>query len=118
MSVIKPIIETSDSVTLRWVDYEALVDAADGEHSRRIEAAARRGETEYLPVAMVKRMAKEESPAAVWREHRGMTQVALAKAAGVSKTYLSEIEGRKKPGSVAALAALARVLRVRIEDLT
>lgn len=118
MSVIKPIIETSDSVTLRRVDYEALMDAADGEHSRRIEAAARRGETEYLPVAMVKRMARGESPVAVWRGHRGMTQAALAKAAGISKTYLSEIEGRKKPGSVAAFAAVARVLRVRMEDLT
>ena len=92
-----------------------MLDAADGEHSRRTEAAARRGETEYLPVAMVKRMAKGEPPVAVWREHRGMTQAALAKVAGISKTYLSEIEGRKKHGSV---AAVARVLRVRMEDLT
>ena len=32
-------------------------------------------------------------------------------------SYLSEIESRRKPGSVAAMTALARALRVRIEDL-
>jgi len=118
MNPIKPIAETAESVTLRRVDFETLLDAADGEHARRIEAAAKRGETEYLPVAMVKRMAKGETPVGVWREHRGLTQVALANSAGISKTYLNEIESGKKPGSVAALAAIARALRVRIEDLT
>lgn len=117
MSMIKPIAETVDSVTLRRADFEALLDAADGEHARRVEAAAARGETEYLPVEMVKRMAKGESPVAVWREHRGLKQNTLAEAAGISKTYLNEIEAGKKPGSVAALRALAKALKVSIDDL-
>jgi DNA-binding XRE family transcriptional regulator len=117
MNAIKPVAENADSVTLRRTDFDALLDAADGEHARSVEAAARRGETEYLPVAMVRRMARGERPVRVWREHRGLTQAALAASAGISKTYLSEIESRRKPGSVAAMTALARALRVRIEDL-
>jgi transcriptional regulator with XRE-family HTH domain len=62
-------------------------------------------------------MAKGESPVTVWRAHRGLKQNALAEAAGISKTYLSEIEAGKKPGSVSAMAAIARALRVGIEDL-
>jgi transcriptional regulator with XRE-family HTH domain len=42
---------------------------------------------------------------------------ALARSAGLAPSYLSEIEAGKKPGSTRALAALAKTLRVAIEDL-
>ena len=58
-----------------------------------------------------------EHPVRIWREHRGMTQVCLAEYAGIDRVYLSEIEGRKKPGSVAALRALAEALSVTTDDL-
>jgi transcriptional regulator with XRE-family HTH domain len=41
----------------------------------------------------------------------------LAKASGIAQSYLSEIENGRKRGSVRALAALAKALRVDIEDL-
>ncbi|HJQ55280.1 MAG TPA: helix-turn-helix transcriptional regulator [Vineibacter sp.] len=117
MNVIRPIAETTDSVTLRRADFERLVDLADAAHSRAIEKAAKRGETEYLPVDMVKRLARGESPVRLWRERRGLTQRALAERADVSVTYLSEIESGRKPGSVTALSALARALGVSVDDL-
>jgi transcriptional regulator with XRE-family HTH domain len=52
-----------------------------------------------------------------WREHRGLTVGALAKEAGIAQSYVSEIEHGRKRGSVRALAALAKPLRVDIEDL-
>jgi transcriptional regulator with XRE-family HTH domain len=58
-----------------------------------------------------------ESPLKVWREKRGRSQRELAAAAGVSPAHLAEIETGRKPGSVLALARLARALEVQIEDL-
>ena len=78
---------------------------------------AKRGETEYLPAAMVRRMAQGETPVAVWREHWGMSQRVLAERAKLSVSYLCEIETGAKPGSVAALAKLARALGVSVDDL-
>ena len=48
---------------------------------------------------------------------RGMTQRALADAAGVSPSYLAEIEAKRKPGSVEATRRLARALAVPMEHL-
>ena len=53
----------------------------------------------------------------IWREHRGLSQRALAAEADVSVPYLSEIEAGRKPGSARTLAALAEVLGVTIEEL-
>lgn len=117
MNFIRPIAETAQSVTLRRADFEKLVDLADAAHARAVEKAARRGATEYLPVDMVKRLARGESPVRLWRERRDLTQRELAARAEVSTTYLSEIESRRKPGSVAALVSLARALEVAVDDL-
>jgi transcriptional regulator with XRE-family HTH domain len=58
-----------------------------------------------------------EHPVRAWREYRGLTLAALAKESGIVPSYVSEIEHGKKRGSVRALAALAKALRVDIEDL-
>ncbi len=53
-----------------------------------------------------------------YREDKGLTQIALADAAGLSKTYLSELEGgagRRPSGDV--LMRLADALGVTIADL-
>jgi len=49
--------------------------------------------------------------------HRGLSAHDLAKIAVLAPSYLSEIETGKKPGSFDAMARLARVLRVAMEDL-
>ena len=46
-----------------------------------------------------------------------MTQRGLARAAGVSSSSLAEIESGKKPGSAAALRAIAQALGVPMEHL-
>ncbi len=94
---------------------EALEDALD---SKLLADAARTNVAgDYLPARLVKRMLGGEHPVRVWREHRSLTAGALAAAAGVAPAYLSEIETGKKPGSVKALGALARVLAVAVDDL-
>ncbi len=56
--------------------------------------------------------AAQESPVKILRAHRAMTQAQLAKASGISRPYLTEIETGKKDGSIRAIKALAEALNV------
>ena len=76
-----------------------------------------RGETEFLPWEMAKRLRHGEHPVLVWCEHRGLTQKALAAQVKMTAAQLSEIENGKKTGSVATLQKLARALDVTVDEL-
>jgi XRE family transcriptional regulator of biofilm formation len=53
-----------------------------------------------------------------WREKKGLTQVALAKKAGITQAYLAQIEsGERKNPSLDILQRLAKALRVPITKL-
>ena len=122
MIVVEPIALTDDTAVLRRRDYDALMqayeDAADALALAEVRAREAAGDAEYVPVELAERIfVGGEHPVRVWREHRGLTLGALAKASGIAQSYVSEIEHGKKRGSVRALAALAKVLRVDIEDL-
>jgi transcriptional regulator with XRE-family HTH domain len=56
-------------------------------------------------------------PIRVWRQHRGLTQQQLAKAAGISVPYLSQIESGKRQGSAEVLAAIAKELGLSLDDI-
>lgn len=51
------------------------------------------------------------------REARGETQVALAAAAGISQSYLSELEHDRREPTLSVAARLARALDVSLDDL-
>ncbi|SNS24859.1 MULTISPECIES: helix-turn-helix domain-containing protein [unclassified Azospirillum] len=121
MNAITPLDITADTVTLARADYDALLteleEARDIATVRQFNADLAADRTETLPWEMARTLLDGANPVRVWREHRGMTARALAAAAGIAPGYLSEIETGKKPGSAAALKALATVLRVDMEDL-
>jgi DNA-binding Xre family transcriptional regulator len=117
---------STDTVTLQRAEYEALINRLeDAEDVAAIATAEARdaalGKTaaraDWLPIGLVWRLSAGEHPVRVWRAHRRITREALATAAGVSPSYLSEIEGRRKPGSFAALARLAAALHVSLDDI-
>ena len=83
----------------------------------RAKAALASGEEELIPAEFVKRMIGGENPVRVFRDLRGMTQVALSEASGVNRVYIAEIEAGKKPGSAQTLKALASALGVTVDDL-
>jgi DNA-binding XRE family transcriptional regulator len=126
MSMIKPLAETPETVTLTRTDFNALVHAAeDAADLATVEAhrayegrvgwnIARRN---YLSADEARRLLDGVSAVRVWRGKRGMTQRALAEAAEVAAGYLAEIEGGKKPGSASALRRIAGVLDVPMEHL-
>ena len=93
---------------------ELLEDIRDFE---RINAAIERGDEELIPSEVVDALIDGENPVKVWREFRGLTQQRLADAAGISKPYLSQIETGKRKGSADILSALAKALKVTLEEV-
>lgn len=59
----------------------------------------------------------KKSPIQIIRKHRGMTQDDLANAIGISRPYLTELETRRKEGSIQTLKNIAKTLNVPLELL-
>jgi len=107
-------------VVLPWAEYQSLLEVLDD----RLDAAALTdfaqrlaGGEETVPDAVVERLLAGESPIKVWREHRGLTQSALAQATGLTQSMVAMIERNNRRGTADTLSALARALGVEIEDL-
>lgn len=111
----------NEMVTITREEYDRLRDAAedlaDLQSYDRVKAALAAGEEELIPAQFVKRIIDGESPVRVFRDFRGLTQVALSEASGVNRVYIAEIEAGKKPGSAQTLKALAGALGVQVDDL-
>ena len=95
----------------------AAEDAADVRAYDRAKAALASGEEELIPADMLDRMLAGESPVKLWRQHRGLTQAALASMADLSEGYLSQIETGKRDGTVESFKRLAEALGVAVDDL-
>jgi hypothetical protein len=74
-------------------------DAEDHLAVLKSRAARKVGDDEAIPAAVVRRFLAGENPLRVYREWRGMTATALAKAAAIKQPYLSAIETGAKPGA-------------------
>jgi DNA-binding XRE family transcriptional regulator len=126
MNVIRPVAQTADTVTLSRADFEAMLEAVEDAEDIAALGIAEAGERElgkktaradHLPVELVIRLMEGERPLRIWREQRGLSPQKLAEKAGISRSYLVEIESGKKPGSVAAYRKLAQALKVLVDDL-
>ncbi len=109
--------DRAEYAVLPYADYLKLRALAEDVADIRAFDEATAHNEETLPHDIVKRLLVENR-ILVWREYRGITQQALAKAVDISKSYLSQIEAGKKTGSVRVLRALARVLNVDLDDLS
>ena len=111
----------SELVVMPRVEYDRLIaeleDAKDIASAKDFEAREAAGDVEFLPWEMAKRLRQGEHPVTVWRDHRGLTQKALAARAKMTAAQLSEIEKGKKSGSVATLQKLARALSLTVDEL-
>lgn len=70
-----------------------------------------------VPAEVAHKIAEGDHPVRVWREYRGLKGVELAREAGISPAYLSEIETCKKDGTFRIMTQIARVLDVMLDDL-
>ncbi|WP_442774965.1 helix-turn-helix domain-containing protein [Sphaerotilus montanus] len=98
--------------------WERMREAAeDAEDIADLERFEREDDGVRYPAAVAMAMADGASPLRAWREHRGMTLQVLADAAGLSRAYVSQIEGAKRTGSAATLAKLAQALGIPVAAL-
>ncbi|MES1991039.1 MAG: helix-turn-helix transcriptional regulator [Pseudomonadota bacterium] len=111
-------------VVLTAEDYALLMQTVDAARELMNVRAALTGKTadrmggkDGVPAPVAHRIAEGQNPVRVWRECRGLKAVALARAAGISPAYLSEIETGKKDGTFRTMAAIAQVLNVSLDDL-
>jgi DNA-binding XRE family transcriptional regulator len=111
----------AETVTIPKTEYERLraldEEFADIESALAIEAKIASGEEELIPSVVVDRLLAAEAPLRVWREYRQLTQVALARASGVNRVQIVEIEAGRSTGSVHTLYKLATALDVDVDDL-
>lgn len=105
-------------VTMDARAYDALAAAAeDAEDARLAALSAAAPDDDLIPGEVVHRIVRGESPLRVWREHRGLKAVEVARRADINQSYYSQLENGKREGSVATLARLAAVLDVLVDDL-
>ena len=98
-------------------EFERLCRLAEEAEDVRAYDVAMADEGEAVSHEVMRRLVEGESPLRVWREHRGLTQTALAERAGVDKTYISQIEAGRKSASVRVMSRLGAALGVSLDDL-
>lgn len=110
-----------EMITIPLDEYKRLQRAAhDLEDIRildRVTADLAAGREETIPAEYVARMIDGESPLRVWRGYRGLSQAALAKASGVNRVQIVDIEAGRSSGSVETLKKLAAALGVALDDI-
>ncbi|MCA9865696.1 MAG: helix-turn-helix transcriptional regulator, partial [Anaerolineales bacterium] len=94
-------------------DAEMLADIQD--YDGAIQAIAD-GE-ELIPAEVVYALLDGGQPIRVWREYRGLSQAEVAAKAGISGSYLSQLESGKRDGTTEVLSAIAAVLDVTLDDV-
>ena len=108
-------------VLLPRKEYEQLCEAAeDTADVLAFDEARRRlavGEEEMIPAEFADRILDGENPIRVWREYRHLSVKNLAEKAEISASYLSQIEGGVREGSISTMKALATALSLDLDDL-
>jgi DNA-binding XRE family transcriptional regulator/PHD/YefM family antitoxin component YafN of YafNO toxin-antitoxin module len=103
-----------------YEEYERLLEAIEMAEDVRVYDEAKqaiRSDEELIPAEVTYAILDGINPVRAWREHRGLTQQALAQAAVISVPYLSQIESGRRTGSAEVLASLARALGRSVDDL-
>lgn len=111
------VVISAEDYALLTQTVEAARELMDVRAALKTNLVDKMGNKGGIPATVAHRIAEGENPVRVWRENRGLKAVALARAAGISPAYLSEIETGKKDGTFRTMASIARVLNVSLDDL-
>ena len=111
----------TETVTIPKAEYQRLCaveeDLADVQAALAVQARIDSGTEELVPEAIAHRLIDGEAPLRVWREHRGLSQSALARAADTSRIQIVDIEAGRRTGSVHTLRRLADALGVGLDGI-
>ena len=109
-------VEEAEDADLIVTTPAALEDMLEDAAATAAFHATRDQET--VPSEVVDRLVTGENPLKVWREHRGLSQRALADRAGLNFAYLSQIETGARKGPVRTMKKLAKALDLELDELT
>lgn len=98
-----------------WRRIEALLEEL--EDIRDLDTALAKPDRRMLPFEVTSAILDGASPIRAWREHRGLSQSALAQAAGIGATELAKLEDGTQGATPAALRGLAKALCAHVSDL-
>lgn len=98
-----------------WERVKEMVE--DAEDAAAYAEAVANDDGVRIPHAVLVAELDGATPLRAWREHKSMTLQALADAAGLSKPFVSQIEGGKRKGTAATLKKLAAALGVPLGAL-
>ncbi len=93
---------------------EDFDDAVDAAVAKRILEDPK---TEWVPGEVVERLVEGQNPIRVWREHRGLSQAALAARAKLPQQTISMLENGRRKGTLDQVRRLAEALGVGLDDL-
>ena len=109
------------TVTITRAEHDRLCAAEEDFEDLRAALAVRErieaGTEHLVPAAVADRLIDGEGPLKVWREHRALSQSALARASAVNRVQVADIEAGRATGSARTLRALADALRITVDDL-
>ena len=98
--------------------FERLMEAAEDRDDIALYDAAKAADDGIrIPAEVAHPILDGVHPIKAWREYRKLTQQSLADQVGISKPFLSQIEGGKRVGSIKVLSALAKALDVPVDLL-
>ena len=123
VAAARAIIRTGEPIeilTIPKAEHEracAMEEDLDLQAGLAVQAKIDAGIEELVPWDIAGRLIDGEPPVRVWREHRGLSQSALARASGVHRVQVADIEAGRKTGSVQTLRKLADALGVTVDDL-
>jgi ribosome-binding protein aMBF1 (putative translation factor) len=89
----------------------------DLEDIRALDAATAKPARRMIPFEVTSAILDGVSPIRAWREHRNLSLQALAAAAAVDVSRLTELESGARKATRAELRKLARALGAQIDDL-
>ena len=111
-----------EMAVLPLAEYKRLLQSAEESVDiRAFDKAIQRlssGQDEMIPAEFADRILDGESPVRAWREYRKLSVKELARQANISASYLSQIEGGSRAGSLPTMKALAEALCLDLDDLT
>jgi DNA-binding XRE family transcriptional regulator len=96
---------------------EAFDDAEDINDIERHIKAVQKGEEIMVPGEVTFAILSGINPVRAWREYKQIKMNELAKRAGISSAYLSQIENGKRNPTIDTLKAIANELEIDIEML-
>jgi DNA-binding XRE family transcriptional regulator len=104
-----------------YQDYLQLVEQAEMLQDIRdydtLKEALEQGNEELVPSQIVYAILDGDHPIRVWREYRGLSQQELAERVGISVPYMSQLENGQRKGSLEVLTAIAKALRLSLDDV-